>query len=83
MVVNFKARGISRVTRKLARTPTLNYKKRNRTRIRVLYLQNNHKHDGSKHWRRSCPEKGLAICMVGLTLEAFWNGKGLVKKWWA
>jgi hypothetical protein len=81
MVVNFKARGISRGMLKLARTPTLNYKKKNRNR--VLYLQNNHKHDGSKHRRRSCPEKGLALCMVGLTLEAFSNGKGLVKKWWA
>jgi hypothetical protein len=30
MVVNFRARGISRGARKLTRTPTLNYSKKNK-----------------------------------------------------
>jgi len=34
MVVNFRARGISRGARKLTRTPTLNYSKKNKNKIK-------------------------------------------------
>jgi len=35
MVVNFRARGISRGARKLARTPTLNIKKKTRREVKI------------------------------------------------
>jgi len=36
MVVNFRARGISRGARKLARTPTLNYKKKKTLDVAII-----------------------------------------------
>jgi hypothetical protein len=41
MVVNFRARGISRGTRKLARTPTLNKKKKKLLRGLCAVASNN------------------------------------------
>ena len=38
MVVNFKARRISRDTRKLVRTPTLNSKKKNAVKILIIIV---------------------------------------------